>query len=163
VEQARQAGELMEGVIDLNQTFGAIPDQLYLCAAAYQTDDGGLLAAQAPAAVIENDDIEAAELLSIPLEALRDEDANGSYDRLEAGKGFVITELSMADDMISIRWNCYPGRAYRVDSSTDLQSGSWIAVPGSEVVAGADQLLLEADLPISVTDGAKFFRIAMLP
>ena len=31
------------------------------------------------------------ELLRIPLEALRDEDANGVFDRLEPGKGFLIT------------------------------------------------------------------------
>ena len=38
----------MEGVFDLIEVFGQMPDSIYLAAVAYQTDDGGQLASQAP-------------------------------------------------------------------------------------------------------------------
>jgi hypothetical protein len=55
---------------------------LYLCTLAYQTADGGILGSQAPDRITDNGNVDTGELLMIPLEALRDEDANGIYERL---------------------------------------------------------------------------------
>jgi hypothetical protein len=90
-ESARAGGQLMEGTLHIAEAFGSRPANIYLAALAYQTADGGVPGAQAPARVADNGDVDPDELLVIPLEALRDEDANGIYDRLESGKRFVIS------------------------------------------------------------------------
>ena len=43
------AGQAMEGIIDLKERFGAVPNQVYLAALAYGTDDNGALTHQLPA------------------------------------------------------------------------------------------------------------------
>jgi hypothetical protein len=42
------AGQLMEGLVDLKQRFGSVPQRVYLAAAAYGTADGGALTEQLP-------------------------------------------------------------------------------------------------------------------
>ena len=86
VESARgtaaQQAQHMEGTIDLATVFAGMPAEICLAALAYQTADGGLLAAQAPSGD-GNGNVDTAELLRMPVEALRDEDADGTFDRLE--------------------------------------------------------------------------------
>ena len=48
VKSATNSGAL-EGTIDLIAAFGAMPTNIYLCAAAYVTADGGALGSQCPA------------------------------------------------------------------------------------------------------------------
>ena len=54
--------------------FGTLPANIYLCAAAYQTADGGALAAQSPAG--SGPDLDPNEFFVIPTIALRDNNAD---------------------------------------------------------------------------------------
>jgi hypothetical protein len=152
----------MEGTIELS-TFPTLPNTLYLTALAYQTADSGLLGAQAPATVIPGNDVEASELFAVPLEVLRDEDANGIFDRLEPGVGFVVTEFNRVGNSFNLDWAAFPGRRYRVEASDDLSPGSWETVPGSETTAGPAETSLGISLEIPPGDPRRFFRVALDP
>lgn len=160
--QARgAAGGQMEGVIDLS-AFGGVPAELYLCALAYQTTDAGLLGSQAPAEVAADGNVGADELFRIPLEVLRDEDANGIFDRLEAGKGFVVSDAARTGGLFSIVWPSFPGWTYHIESSAGL-TGPWAMVPGTTMTAGTVETSLQAEfdsLPFEV-DGKAFFRVVL--
>ncbi len=160
--QARAAGAQMEGTIDLAAAFDTPPESLFLASAAYQTSDAGLLGAQAPAG---NDDgeIDPGELLKIPLEALRDEDANGIFDRLEPGGGFVITATIRSADTFSLTWKCFPGRSYRIQSCADLKSAPWTDVPSSLTTAGPAALTASASVAMDPQEPRRFYRVALIP
>jgi chitodextrinase len=162
-QSARAPGQQMEGTIRIDQAFGSSPENLYLAALAYQTADGGILGAQAPASITDNGNVDPGELLMIPLEALRDEDANGSFDRLEPGKGFVITSHAKTGDRFSITWNCFPGRSYHIETSDDMIASSWETVPGSAMAAGASQMSATLNIELEPTDLKRFFRVALVP
>lgn len=159
---ARTAGQQMEGTLDISTAFGSVPGDLYLAALAYQTTDAGLLGSQAPTGNSDGN-VDAAELLRIPLEALRDDDANGTYDRLEPGKSFVITQSAWAAGSFSISWKCFPGRSYKIQSCTDLLETSWVDVSGVLVTAGPTDLTASCELTISLTDTNRFFRVVLAP
>jgi hypothetical protein len=158
---ARSTGQQMEGTLDLETAFGTVPADLYLTALAYQTADGGALAAQAPAMINDNGNVDPDELLRIPLEALRDEDANGIFDRLESGKGFVITQSQRSAGTFSLTWNCFPGRSYQVQASADL--ATWSNVPGGLVIAGSSALDASYAVPLLPAEAKGFFRILLIP
>ena len=65
-----------------------MPTNIYLCAAAYQTADGGALAAQCPAG--SGPDIDPGEFFVIPTAALHDNNGNGKFDRLDPALGFTL-------------------------------------------------------------------------
>lgn len=160
---ARTAGQQMEGTIDLSTAFPAAPANLHMAALAYQTEDAGLLGSQAPAMITDNGNVDPDELFVMPLEALRDEDANGSYDRLETGKGFVITQSGRVGNTFSLTWKSFPGRSYKIQTSTDLADGSWTDVSGGSVTAGATALDASHDVPLDPADGKRFFRVMLIP
>jgi hypothetical protein len=162
-QSARATGQQMEGVIRIDQAFGTAPENLHLAALAYQTTDGGILGSQAPAMVADNGNVDPNELLMIPLAALRDEDANGSYDRLETGKGFVITSHAKTGNQFTITWNCFPGRSYQIQTSDDLTAASWQTVSGSALTADPSQMSATLNIDLEPTDLKRFFRVVLLP
>lgn len=155
-------GTYMEGTIDLGTAFESMPANLFLTALAYQTADGGLLGAQAPAALTADDLVDANELLRIPLEVLRDEDANGIFDRLEPDKGFRITNSGRAGNVFALDWAGFPGRTYRIEASDSLDPSSWTTVPGSQVTAGPDEISLAVEVPLNPEDTRRFFRVVLV-
>ena len=169
-QTARAAGQQMEGVIDVAAAFGTTPANLYLAALAYQTADAGILGSQAPARIVDNGNVDPDELLVVPLEALRDEDADGTYDRLEtpsaANPAGQFRILSIARDgagAVTLRWVAFPGRAYRVEASTTLAAGSWADVAGPETTAGAMDLEATAVLPaVAPPVDRLFFRVRLV-
>ncbi|MEM1083676.1 MAG: hypothetical protein AAGI48_06100 [Verrucomicrobiota bacterium] len=150
-------GQQLEGTIDLT-VFGGDPGEVYLCALAYQTTNGGLLAAQAPDETGTSGSVEADELLRIPLEALRDEDANGVFDLLEPGKGFVVTEVSHAGGDLELSWRAFPGRSYCIETVID-PGGEWVEIPELEFTAGETEMLLTATIPTSEGEPRRFYRV----
>ncbi len=158
--EARAAGQQMEGTIEL-AAFGEPPAELYLCALAYPTADGGALASQAPAMVGDNGNVDPGELLRIPLEVLRDEDANGVFDRLEPRRGFVVTRVERSGDALWLEWQTFPGRTYRIEGGGLDGNGEWTTVDGSERTAGETELLMGHSIDISGgTHGA--FRVRLV-
>ena len=161
---ARALGQQMEGTIDVSAAFGgSMPTNLYLSALAYQTADSGVLAAQAPAAVVNNGLLEASEFFRIPLEALRDEDANGTYDRLESTGTFRITRLVQPGGSASVRWNVFPGRAYKLQTNTVLGPTGWVDVPGSELTAGPVDLDLLHTFNLPSGENRVYVRAVLVP
>jgi hypothetical protein len=158
---ARAADQQMEGTLNVAEAFGSPPAELYLCALAYQTADGGILGAQAPDKITDNGDVDPDELFMVPLEALRDEDANGIYDRLETGAGFRITSFQRDETTFSLAWNAFPGRTYQVQGSATMAPDSWENV--ATVAAGPADLSCSANIPIDPQeDPVMFFRVRLI-
>ncbi|MDD3603714.1 MAG: alpha-amylase family glycosyl hydrolase [Kiritimatiellae bacterium] len=70
----------LEGEIDLIDAFGYVPDAVYLASAAYENWDAGALTSQGPHMWDGGDNIDATELLRVPIDSIRDEDADGYFD-----------------------------------------------------------------------------------
>ena len=70
-------GGVLEGVIDLAQLFGTLPDGVYLAVGTYASADGGALTGQVPAAVLANGNIDAGEYVLFSLITAIPGDLNG--------------------------------------------------------------------------------------
>ena len=91
-----------------------------------------------------------------------DEDANGTYDRLESGSGFVITSHERNANSFSLTWNAFPGRSYVVQGSATMAPGSWQNL--DSVTAGGSQLSCSSTVPINpAEEPVKFFRVSLAP
>src|SRR5207302_1677352 len=112
---------------------------LYLCAAAYQTADGGALVAQAPGG--SGPDIEPNEFFVIPTIALRDHNADGVFDRLEPGVDFTMQSIRRVPAGYALNWSAMPGHSYQVSYATSLP-GIWTNVPTAPTTAGPLQISL---------------------
>lgn len=77
--------------MDLLQAFGYVPTNLYLCAAAYVTTNGGPLVAACPAD--SGPDIGTNGFFVVPVAALRDSLGNGTFDLLDPARGFKILSV----------------------------------------------------------------------
>ncbi|MEM7147694.1 MAG: hypothetical protein AAF591_21500 [Verrucomicrobiota bacterium] len=139
----------MEGTLNLTEAFGSIPSSLYIAAVAYETDDAGTIAAQAPSAAGTPDsNLDPAEFLEIPVAALNDENQDGTLDRLDASKEFKVNLSNGTAGTNTLRWNTVPGKTYRIQYSLDL--ATWNDLPGAVYTAASGVLSLEhLDLTMS--------------
>jgi hypothetical protein len=151
---------VLEGTIDLVAAFGALPANIYLCAAAYATADGGALAAQSPAGTGPN--IEPGEFLIIPTVALRDHNADGKFDRLDPLLDFRLQTIIPVSDRPQVSWAAMPGRAYQL-VYRDAITGAWMDLPGSLTNAGPLQTTLGFPDPGLFTNGQRFYNVKLLP
>jgi hypothetical protein len=150
----------MEGTIDLLQAFGYVPPNLYLCAAAYATADGGSLAAQAPAGSGPNLDPNA--FLAIPTLALLDNNADGKFDRLDPALGFLLQSPLRQSNGYVLNWSAMPSHSYQV-ISVDALGVNWSNVPGARTTAGPLQLFLSyTDTPPAMAT-QRLYRVKLLP
>ena len=158
-KSATNSGAL-EGTLDLVGAFGYLPANIYLCAAAYQTADGGALAAQCPAGSGPN--IDTNEFFVIPIAALRDSPGNGTFDLLDPARGFRILSAGATPAGLTLNWATMPGYSYQVVYANSLLN-SWSNLPGASNLAGPLQLNLSyTDAPpVSVTQ--RFYRVKLLP
>ncbi len=156
VKSASSAG-LMEGTLDLAATFGSVPQTVYVAAAAYETADGGNLVAQIPAGN-GNGNIDPVEYLPLSIAALKDENADGVYDRLQPTGDFVVTEITRIDGVVKLSWASVPGRTYQVESSDDL-GGAWAPLNES-ITATQGQLILSTNDYPAVS--SRFYRVRLL-
>jgi hypothetical protein len=156
VKSAANTGQ-MEGTIDLAAAFGSVPPTVYVAAAAYATADGGVLAAQGPLGN-GNGNIDPAEFMPLSIVALQDENADGTYDRLDPALGFVILQITRSNGVTGLTWAAVPGRTYQAESC-DLPNGTWTAL-NAPVTAAAGQTTLSA----SDLSGApvRFYRVRLI-
>ncbi|MGO8838699.1 MAG: carbohydrate-binding protein [Limisphaerales bacterium] len=150
----------LEGTLDLVGAFGYLPTNIYLCAAAYITTNGGPLVAQCPAGSGPN--IDPNEFLVIPIAALRDSLGNGTFDQLDPARGFRILSAGATPAGHALIWGSMPGYSYQVLYAGSLLN-SWSNLPGASNLAGPLQLNLGfTDAPpASVTQ--RFYRVKLLP
>ena len=150
----------MEGTLDLVAAFGTVPTNLYLCAAAYQTADGGGLVGQSPDGT--GPDIEPSEFFVIPVVALRDQNGDGVFDRLDPALDFRLLAPERFGEMIRLRWTVMPGRRYLVFWSGPL-GGPWSALLPSPLTAGVLQVEAVLDDTLGVGATQRFYRVGLLP
>jgi hypothetical protein len=156
VKAATNSGQL-EGTIDLAAAFGSVPQTIYLAAAAYATADGGLLAAQGPLGD-GNGNIDPGEFMPLSISALRDENADGTYDRLDPALGFAILQVSRSNGVATLTWASVPGRTYQLEKCDQL-GGTWVSL-NAPVTALTGQLTLTAIDPTS--SSTRFYRVRLI-
>jgi len=150
-------GGQVEGTIDLAAAFGTIPQTIFVASAAYQTPDGGALVAQGPAGNADGN-IDVNEFMPLPLVAIKDENSDGKYDRLDPAMDFVVSEISQANGLTTINWKAVPGKTYQVQYCDQLGSG-WVNL-GSPKTAGVTELVLSADDAIAMP--SRFYRVGLV-
>ncbi len=149
----------LEGTLDLVAAFGSVPTNLFLCAAAYQTANGGALAAQSPAGSGAN--IETNEFLLLPLAALRDSWGNGTLDLCDPARGFKINSAGTVTSNRVLNFSAMPGRNYQIQYATQL-GGAWSNLPGTNIAAPPQLFLNVTDTPAAGT-AQRFYRVRLLP
>jgi hypothetical protein len=156
VKSATNGGQ-MEGTIDLAAAFGTIPQTIYVAAAAYRTANGGALAAQGTAG--NNDgNINPAEFMPLSIVAIKDENADGKYDRLDPARDFVVVQIARTGDVTKITWNSVPGKTYQAESCDQI-GGAWVLV-GGPVTAGPSEITRSTSDSSGLA--SRFYRVRLV-
>jgi hypothetical protein len=161
---ASASGNIVEGVIDLAEAFGAMPSTVYIAVAAYGTADGGTLAAQAPAAVTANGNLEPGEFLAIPVASIADTEGNNRLDRLDAARKLRIAAARHAGQGMSLDVPTVPGVRYRVEYKARLTDAAW--TPTGEIIegSGSDRQTMAAGPLTGSTAGTEgYYRVVAVP
>ena len=150
----------LEGTLDLIGAFGSMPTNLYLCAAAYITTNGGPLVAQAPAGSGPN--INPDNFLVIPVAALRDSLGNGTFDLCDPARGFKILSASSQSTNCDLNFAVMPGRAYQIQFANQL-GDIWSNLPAGSNYAMPPQMILNfTDTPPAGTP-QRYYRVKLPP
>jgi len=159
VKAATNAGTLA-GTLDLAGAFGYVPTNLYLCAAAYITTNGGPVVAASGAVAGTN--IASGGFLVIPVAAMRDSLGNGTPDLCDPARGFKILSSGWHGTNCALNFAVMPGRTYQVQFASSLV-GMWSNLPaGSNFVTPPQMNFNFTDSPASGTP-RRFYRIKLLP
>jgi hypothetical protein len=158
-KSAANSGAL-EGTLDLVTAFGYMPTNIYLCAAAYVTTNGGPLVAQCPAGSGPN--LDTNEFLVLPVAALRDSWGNGTLDLCDPARGFKMLSAGLRTNGFALNWAAMPGRVYQVQYAGVL-GNNWNNLAGVSNDLSLLQMQLNyTDVP-AVTPAKRFYRIQLLP
>ncbi|HMP89600.1 MAG TPA: hypothetical protein PJ991_05340 [Kiritimatiellia bacterium] len=128
----------MEGSIDLVAEFGNMPEYVYLAAVAYNTEDAnmnfptwGQINAQAPAAVIANNNLEPQEFLQVPIAAIRDTAMDGVYDVLSPDHAFRVDVFGVSvNNHFTFEWMSAPGGRFIIKRAADVNQVDWQTIGG---------------------------------
>jgi hypothetical protein len=150
----------LEGTLNLVAAFGSMPTNLYLCAATYQTANGGALTARSPNGNGPNLDPD--EFLALPLAALVDSWGDGTFDLCDPARGFRILSARAKGHGCAMTWAAMPGRAYQLQSA-DSPGNIWSNVAGLFNDPGLLQTQLNYTDAPPATAVQRFYRIKLLP
>ena len=159
---------IMEGVLDLEAEFGTVPEEIYIAAAAYQTDNShpsapnnGRLTAQAPSGNGDNN-IDPQEFLRIPVRSIADAKQNGIYDVLAPERAFksgLIVPGAANAPVVS--WPAVPARSYDVWTTGNPTSAHWTNLTPAGLTAGS----MQWEMSFTNTAGAGaqrgFYRVGL--
>lgn len=160
--RAPASGGLMEGRLNLIDTFGRFPDQLFLAVAAYETQDGGRLLTQGPGPA-DRGNLTAATFWNFPLHTLIDSDGGGILDVLNPARRFRIEPPAAAPGSpMSLRWPVLPGRRYQVFTTPTLAPPDWQPLFTEDLTAPAGADTLEVTTQDLLPVPASFYRIDLL-
>jgi hypothetical protein len=95
--------------------------------------------------------------MSLAVAAIKDENADGKFDRLDPALDFLISQLTLANGVRTIGWNSVPGRTYQLEYRDQL-SGPWLSF-GTTKLAAPGELLLSDQDSSSVT---RFYRARLV-
>jgi hypothetical protein len=164
VDASNIAGQNVEGVIDLVEVFGSMPETLYIASAAFQTPNQGILGAQAPDKQTDNGDLDPTEFLAIPVAAIRDSHGDGRFDRLDPARSLHVTRVEPAAGGLSLGLPTVPGLRYKVQYKAALTDATWSETGETVTGSGEDNQTLPADPPNGTTPTSKgFYRITVQP
>jgi hypothetical protein len=156
IKASTSAGQL-QGTINLTQAFGSMPSTLYLCAAAYETANGGALVGQAPAGNLGN--IDSNEFLAVPVASITDSNGDGVLDNLDPSIGFVVKKAeSSGIGGFTVTWVAIPGKTYQVMYCDSLDAG-WAELPTAQVTAGSGQVSLSYTDMSATNASQRFYSI----
>jgi hypothetical protein len=153
------SGNIMEGVIDLAQAFGSLPETIHIAVAAIQTAGNGTLVAQAPATKTLNGDIEPDEFLSIPVASIRDTRGDGKLDRLDPTRDFRTKAIQPTSSGLNFQVPTVPGIRYQLQYKATL-ADPWTDLGSPIQGLGSDSQSITADPPTPTEKG--FFRLKAL-
>ena len=156
--KAPSSSGAMEGTLDLVAAFGSMPANLYLCAAAYQTANGGALAAQCPAGSGPN--IDTNGFFVIPALALNDLNADGTFDRLDPALGFQWVNAQTVPGGFAMNWAAMPGHNYAV-VYVNVLGNAWSNLAGGSNTAGPLQLFMAYTDTPPATVTQRFYRVIL--
>lgn len=159
-----QPSQHVEGVIDLVETFGSMPETLYIASAAFQTVNQGILGAQAPAGVTDPGNIDPAEFLVVPVASIRDNHGGNKLDRLDPQREFRVARTLPVTGGMSLGVPTVPGKRYQVKYKASLSDASW-ADAGSVVTGSGDaEQAMSATPPAGSNAGPTgFYRVEVVP
>lgn len=160
---------VLEGSLDLVETFGAAPEHIYVAVVAYETEDAaagnpqaGRVVGQVPAAVTADDDIGPGEFLQIPLRSIADSAADGRYDIDVPGRGLAAWLQRGESGSLEMRWPSAPRRIYRIWRTRELRSPAW--EPVTEMRAGVRDWEMSWTAPeADSARGSAFYKVELLP
>jgi hypothetical protein len=160
VRSANPAG-VIEGTLDLVETFGYVPSHIRLVALAYETHDGGNLMAQSPRANYDDNYVSQLEMRWPLLDTLRDEDQDGFWDRIDPKHGWSASIRMEADGTTTISAPAVSKRRFSLLISDNGPAGPYYYSMNSD--DGADSKSV-----ISITDrtppaAGRFYRIRVEP
>jgi hypothetical protein len=161
---ALRSGNIVEGVIDLAEAFGAMPATVYIAVGAYATDNSGALAAQAPVAITDNGNIDPDEFLAIPAASIADTAGDNRLDRLDGGRQLRIAAARRSGDGMALDVPTVPGVRYRVEYKARLTDTTW--TPTGDIVngTGADGQTMPAAPPAGSSSGREgYYRVVAVP
>lgn len=144
----------MEGVINLTQAFGSVPSNVFVFAAAYNTQNGGALFLQTPAGN-GNGNIESNEFMMLSIPAILDNNGDGLYDRLDPTIDLRVVSVQPVTGGYAIRWNSVPGKQYQLMSAPS-PTGPWTNA-GSPITALPGQIHLTQTNITAVSQ--QFYRV----
>jgi hypothetical protein len=159
-KSATNSGAL-EGTLDLVGAFGYLPTNIYLCAAAYITTNGGPLVAECPAGTGPN--IGTNGFLEIPTMALEDSVGGGVFNLLNPAQGFKLEGCSASSNGLNLAWGAMPGRTYQIFYSDSLTNGTWTNLPQLLTNTGPLQTALGYTIPPPLTNAHRFYKIELAP
>jgi hypothetical protein len=159
IKSATNSG-VLEGTLDLVAAFGYVPTNLYFCAAAYITTNGGPLVAQCPAGSGPN--IDPNEFFALPVAALRDSWGNGTLDLCDPARGFKILSANAQNLQQALSFAVMPGRSYQVQFSGQL-GATWSNLPAGSNYAMPPQTIMNfTDSPTAGMPQG-FYRVMLMP
>jgi fibronectin type 3 domain-containing protein len=151
-----QNGGRMEGVIDLVEVFGTMPDSVYIAAVAYQTGDAGLLGAQSPEGNADGN-LDTNEFIEFPVNSIRDTAGSGVFDRLDPLRGLKVRSLTFNQSIANLSIPVIPGKSYRLLASEDLGSDPFSELTTFDAHSGDDELIIEDG--DSVNHSKRFYQL----
>jgi hypothetical protein len=152
---------VLEGTISLQAAFGYMPTNIYICAAAYVTTNGGPLVAACPGGIGGN--IGPAGFFEIPVTALQDSNGSGVFDLLDPRRGFVMLDAALAGGTnIALNWASMPRHGYQV-VYRDVTAGLWSNLTGASNIAGPLQLILSYTDAVPTNAPTRFYGVKLAP
>ena len=141
----------LEGVIDLADNFGGVPEAIYVAVGVYGNNDGDPLYAQVPATWDGGNNLETMEILRVPTASIRDENADGYFDggnpqmwtvvndsTNDANYGlrrFFLDEVAGDQEQLTVRVQPNPGGTNQVTAIelfSNLNRRDYVKMPGDE-------------------------------